>query len=72
MARAFPASTFVGYDIGDYFLERAQAEAAEYGLRNVRFEQLDAALLPTDPRGTWCSPPTSSTTSSTRPACCGG
>jgi SAM-dependent methyltransferase len=48
MAREYPASTFVGYDIGRDAIARAQAEAREYGLTNARFEVLDATRLPTE------------------------
>jgi SAM-dependent methyltransferase len=50
MARAFPRSTFVGYDIGEDAIERARAEARAMGLENARFEVLDAAALPAEPR----------------------
>lgn len=49
LARAFPASTFVGYDLAADAIERARAEADEYGLANVDFEVLDVAEIPTDP-----------------------
>jgi SAM-dependent methyltransferase len=49
MARAFPRSTFVGYDIGEDAIERARAEALAMGLPNARFEVLDAARLPDAP-----------------------
>lgn len=45
MAAAFPASTFVGYDIAEEALERGRAEANERGLTNVVFEAQDAATL---------------------------
>ncbi|WP_332664341.1 class I SAM-dependent methyltransferase [Aeromicrobium sp.] len=45
MAAAFPASTFVGYDIAEDALDRGRAEAAELGLTNVEFEAQDAATL---------------------------
>lgn len=48
MARAFPESRFVGYDLADDALQRGRQEAAEWGLTNVRFEQLDVATLPSD------------------------
>ena len=38
--RAFPASTFVGYDLDDAAIARARAEARWCGLDNVRFEVL--------------------------------
>ncbi|MGH8908611.1 MAG: class I SAM-dependent methyltransferase [Egibacteraceae bacterium] len=50
MARAYPRSTFVGYDIGADAIERARAEAAEYGLANAAFEVLDVAQLTADPQ----------------------
>jgi SAM-dependent methyltransferase len=46
MAREYPRSTFVGYDIAEDALARARAEAREMGLPNARFEVLDAARLP--------------------------
>ena len=45
MARQFPASTFVGYDIADDALELGRAEAAGWGLTNVRFARQDVAGL---------------------------
>jgi SAM-dependent methyltransferase len=45
LARAFPASTFVGYDLDEGAIARARAEADGAGLRNVRFETCDAARL---------------------------
>jgi ubiquinone/menaquinone biosynthesis C-methylase UbiE len=49
LARAFPNSTFVGYDLSEDALEAGRAEAAEAGLTNVRFEALDVLELPDDP-----------------------
>jgi SAM-dependent methyltransferase len=49
MARAYPRSTFVGYDIGDDAIAAARAEAAEWGLTNAQFEVLDVTRLPADP-----------------------
>jgi SAM-dependent methyltransferase len=43
LASAFPASTFVGYDLADDAIARARSEAA--GLPNARFEVRDAASL---------------------------
>jgi SAM-dependent methyltransferase len=43
LAGAFPASTFVGYDLADDAIARARSEAA--GLANARFEVRDAARL---------------------------
>ncbi len=48
MAREYPGSTFVGYDLGDTAIERARAEARDMGLANARFEALDATRLPPD------------------------
>jgi len=50
MAREYPASTFVGYDIGRDAIARALAEAREYGLTNARFEVLDATRLSAEPK----------------------
>jgi len=45
MARRFPASTFVGYDFAPDAIDRARAEADEWGLTNVRFEVSDVRRL---------------------------
>lgn len=45
MARAFPASTFVGIDFSDRALDVARAEAADWGLHNATFLAADAARL---------------------------
>ena len=45
MARNFPNSRFVGYDISEEGIARAQAEAKENNTTNVRFEVKDAASL---------------------------
>ncbi len=45
LARAYPRSTFVGYDFSDEALAAARAEAAAWGLGNARFETLDVADL---------------------------
>jgi SAM-dependent methyltransferase len=45
LARAFPASTFVGYDLDEHAIARARAEAAGAGLANVTFEVTDVARL---------------------------
>jgi 2-polyprenyl-3-methyl-5-hydroxy-6-metoxy-1,4-benzoquinol methylase len=45
LARAFPASTFVGFDLARDAIAAAGAEAAAYGLRNVRFEERDVATI---------------------------
>jgi SAM-dependent methyltransferase len=48
LARAFPASTFVGYDLDEGAIARARAEAGGAGLANVRFVVCDAARLEVD------------------------
>ena len=45
MARAFPASRFIGFDISEDALEAARAEAGAWGLTNAHFEAADAAAL---------------------------
>lgn len=45
MAKAFPASLFVGIDFSDEALAFGRAEAAEWGLTNATFQALDAAKL---------------------------
>jgi len=45
LARAFPASTFVGYDLDDGAIGRARAEAAGAQLPNLTFEVCDVASL---------------------------
>jgi SAM-dependent methyltransferase len=45
LARAFPASTFTGYDLDDGAIARARAEADGAGLGNIAFETRDAARL---------------------------
>jgi SAM-dependent methyltransferase len=47
LARSFPASTFVGYDLDEGAIARARAEAQGAGLTNARFEVCDAARLET-------------------------
>jgi SAM-dependent methyltransferase len=49
MAREYPASSFVGYDLSAEAIERARAEARTMALDNARFEVLDAATLPPEP-----------------------
>jgi len=48
LAKAFPSSTFVGYDISTEAIERARAEAGDWGLTNVTFEVLDVVGLQVD------------------------
>lgn len=50
VARAFPKSTVVGYDIDRRSVERARAEAEREALTNVRFEPLPAEEMPTEAR----------------------
>jgi 2-polyprenyl-3-methyl-5-hydroxy-6-metoxy-1,4-benzoquinol methylase len=45
LARAYPQSRFVGYDLGAEAIEAARAEAAAWGLGNARFEVRDVAEL---------------------------
>lgn len=45
LARAYPVSRFVGYDLGVEAIEAARAEAADWDLTNVRFEIRDVADL---------------------------
>jgi SAM-dependent methyltransferase len=45
MARAFPRSRIVGYDISREAVEAAQVEAEAWGLANVQFEVCDLATL---------------------------
>jgi SAM-dependent methyltransferase len=45
MARAFPESTFVGFDIAEEALAVGRAEAEEWGLTNADFQIHDAANL---------------------------
>jgi SAM-dependent methyltransferase len=46
MAKAFPASRFVGYDLLPAQIEAAAAEATAWGLTNAQFEVRDVAALP--------------------------
>lgn len=48
IAEAFPRSTFHGYDISAYALERADQKAAEAGLSNVTFHDASVDPLPDD------------------------
>jgi 2-polyprenyl-3-methyl-5-hydroxy-6-metoxy-1,4-benzoquinol methylase len=48
MAAAFPHSTFVGYDISQHALDRAEARRIEAGLDNARFVDPRQEALPTD------------------------
>ncbi len=46
LGRAFPRSSFTGYDFSPEALVAARAEAARWGLTNVVFEERDVATLP--------------------------
>lgn len=48
MARRFPNSTFVGYDISDHALTRAAERLAESGVTNARFVDSRLGPLPAD------------------------
>jgi SAM-dependent methyltransferase len=50
MAREYPHSRFVGFDISVEAIERAAAEALDIGLLNARFEVLDVAQLCPEPQ----------------------
>jgi SAM-dependent methyltransferase len=50
MAREYPASTFVGYDIAEDAITKGNAEAKEMGLANARFEVLNVTKLPPEPK----------------------
>jgi SAM-dependent methyltransferase len=45
LARAYPASSFVGYDFSEEALAVGRAEADAWGLSNARFETRDVAAL---------------------------
>ncbi len=45
MAAAFPESEFVGIDVSEAVIRKADASAEKQGISNVRFIQLDAATL---------------------------
>ena len=49
MARAYPRSTFVGYDWGEEAVARGRDEARRMGLANARFEALDVTQMPPEP-----------------------
>jgi SAM-dependent methyltransferase len=50
MAREYPASTFVGYDLAEDAIAAARQESESMGLSNVRFEVQDVATLPAETR----------------------
>src|SRR4051794_31261575 len=49
LARAYPRSTVVGFDIAADAPDAARAEAKEWGLPNASFALLDVVDLPADP-----------------------
>jgi SAM-dependent methyltransferase len=49
MARAYPSSTFTGYDVDALSIEKAQKAAAEEGLSNVSFERCGGEAIPAEP-----------------------
>jgi len=49
LAREFPNSTFVGYDIAEDAINQAQTEAREMGLSNSSFDIVDVTQLPGGP-----------------------
>jgi SAM-dependent methyltransferase len=49
MAKAFPASTFIGYDFAEDAIALGRDEATAMGLSNVSFEVADAASIPHEP-----------------------
>jgi 2-polyprenyl-3-methyl-5-hydroxy-6-metoxy-1,4-benzoquinol methylase len=48
MAKAFPKSTFHGYDISKYALERAEANKARAGVANLTFHDATSQPIPGD------------------------
>jgi hypothetical protein len=69
MAKSYPRSTFVGYDIAADAIQRAEGERVEMAVPNAHFAVLDVTQLPTEPQfdvitafdaidqvaRTWCS-----------------
>jgi SAM-dependent methyltransferase len=49
MARAYPQSTFTGYDVSESSITRAREAAREEGLANAHFELAGGEALPLDP-----------------------
>jgi hypothetical protein len=45
LARAFPDSTFIGYDLAEEAIRAARAEAASWGLSNATFVVGDVAIM---------------------------
>jgi ubiquinone/menaquinone biosynthesis C-methylase UbiE len=50
LAKRFPQSRFAGYDIGEDAIDAARREASTMGLGNARFDVLDVAALPREPK----------------------
>jgi SAM-dependent methyltransferase len=50
IAREYPRSSVVGYDVGPDAIAKGRAEAEAMGLDNARFEVLDATRLPPEPK----------------------
>ncbi len=50
MARTFPNSRFVGYDLSEEAIARARAEAEEHTITNAQFEVKDVATLDEEAR----------------------
>jgi 2-polyprenyl-3-methyl-5-hydroxy-6-metoxy-1,4-benzoquinol methylase len=48
MAEAFPRSTFIGYDISRYALDRAEQKRASAGVGNVEFRDPRQSPMPSD------------------------
>lgn len=49
MARAYPSSQVIGFDVDRVSIERAREAAAEAKLENARFEQLGGEAIPSEP-----------------------
>jgi ubiquinone/menaquinone biosynthesis C-methylase UbiE len=50
LAREFPNSTFLGYDIAEDAIDQARRESNEMGLSNSMFDVVDVTDLPADPK----------------------
>lgn len=50
LARAYPRSTVIGFDVSKRSIEAARAAAAAEGLENARFEERGGEELPVEPR----------------------
>jgi hypothetical protein len=49
LAKAFPSSSFTGYDLAADAIAMARAESARMGSTNIAFEVLDVTKLPAEP-----------------------